>query len=156
MAFSLKSALIFGGKGEATSPLHAATSFAFGQSCDERSATSCRIDTPKRRSVQNKRKSTKDAGLFESIVGTVLGDGTQSLARKLHANVTTFTAVKLGHPNTLLLKVRINRTVNSLGNVTTDTTLLLSETGAMNAAAFMRHGERDIANSGHNRIAVKD
>jgi hypothetical protein len=33
--------------------------------------------------------------------------------------------------------------------VTTDTALLLGKTGAMDATALMRHGKRDIADSGH-------
>lgn len=91
----------------------------------------------------------EDTGLFQRIVCTVLGDGAQGLAGKLHADETTLAAVELGHPDTLLLKVRIYRTVHHLGDVTTDTALLLGKTGAMNAAAFVRHGKRDIADSGH-------
>jgi hypothetical protein len=33
--------------------------------------------------------------------------------------------------------------------VTTDTALLLGKTGAVNAAALVRHSKRDIADSGH-------
>ena len=95
------------------------------------------------------KKSVQDTGFFQRVVGTVLGDGAESLAGKLHADVTAAAAVKLGHPDTLLLKVGVDRTVDSLGDVTTDTALLLGKTGAMDAAALMRHGKRDIADSGH-------
>ena len=61
----------------------------------------------------------------------------------------TLATVELGHPDALLLKVGVDRTVDSLGDVTTDTALLLGKTGAVNAAALMRHGKRDIADSGH-------
>ncbi len=91
----------------------------------------------------------EDTGLLQRVVSTILGDGAQGLAGKLHANETTLAAVELGHPDTLLLKVRIYRAVHHLGDVTTDTALLLGKTGAMNAAAFVRHGKRDIADSGH-------
>jgi len=33
--------------------------------------------------------------------------------------------------------------------VTTDTALLLGKTGTMNAAALVRHGKCDIADTGH-------
>ena len=98
---------------------------------------------------KNPKKSVEDTGLFQRVVGTVLGDGAQGLARKLHTDVATAATVELGHPYTLLLKVGVDRTVDSLGDVTTDTALLLGKTGAMNAAALMRHGKRDIADSGH-------
>ena len=94
----------------------------------------------------------QDTGLLEHVVSAVLGDGTKSLAGKLHADVTAATTVELGHPDTLLLKVGVDRTVDSLGDVTTDTALLLSKTGAMDAAALMRHGKRDIADSGHKIV----
>jgi hypothetical protein len=38
--------------------------------------------------------------------------------------------------------------------VTADTALLLGKTGAMNAAALVRHSKRDIADSGH-KILVR-
>ena len=91
----------------------------------------------------------EDTGLLEGIVSTVLGDGAQGFAGKLHANETTLAAVELGHPDALLLEVRIHSAVHHLRDVTTDTALLLGKTGAMNAAAFVRHGKRDIADSGH-------
>ena len=94
----------------------------------------------------------ENPGLLQHIVSTVLGDGAESLAGKLHADVTAAAAVKLGHPDTLLLKVGVDRTVDSLGDVTTDTALLLSKTGAVDAAALMRHGKRDIADSGHKIV----
>jgi len=87
--------------------------------------------------------------LLEHVVGAVLGNGAESLAGKLHADVTAATTIELGHPNALLLEVGINSAVHHLGDVTTDTALLLGKTGAMNAAAFVRHGKRDIADSGH-------
>jgi len=100
------------------------------------------------------KKLVKDTGLLEGVVSTVLGDGAQGLARKLHTDVATAATVELGYPYTLLLKVGINGTVNNLSNVTTDTALLLGETGAMNAAALVRHSKRDIADSGH-KILVR-
>ena len=107
------------------------------------------------RSVQKKCRKNgdgqliKDAGFLEHVVCTILGDGTESLAGKLHADVTTTATIELRHPDTLLLKVGVDRTVDSLGDVATDTALLLGETGAVDAAALMRHGKRDIADSGH-------
>ena len=100
------------------------------------------------------RKSGQNADFFERVVGAVLGDCAQSLARKLHADVTTTATVELRYPNILFLKVGVNGTVNNLSNVTTDTALLLGETGAMNAAALVRHSKRDIADSGH-KILVR-
>lgn len=104
------------------------------------------------------KKSTKklvqDTGLLEGVVSTVLGDGTEGFAGKLHADVATTATVELGHPYTLLLKVGINGTINHLGNVTADTALLLGETGAMDAAALVRHSKRNIADSGH-KILVR-
>ena len=100
------------------------------------------------------RKSGQNADFFERVVGAVLGDCAQSLARKLHADVTTTATVELRYPNILLLKVGVNGTVNNLSNVTTDTALLLGETGAMNAAALVRHCQCDIADSGH-KILVR-
>ena len=91
----------------------------------------------------------ENPSLLKHVVGAVLGDCAESLAGKLHADVTAATAIELGHPDTLLLKVGVDRTVDSLGDVTTDTALLLGKTGAVNAAALMRHGKRDIADSGH-------
>ena len=99
-------------------------------------------------------KSIKNTCFLERVVGTVLGDSAQSLAGKLHAEVATLATVELGHPDTLLLKVGVDRTVDSLGDVTTDTALLLGKTGAMNAAALVRHSKRDIADSGH-KILVR-
>ncbi len=100
------------------------------------------------------KKLVKDTGLLEGVISTVLGDGAQGLARELHTDVATTATVELGNPYTLLLKVRINGTINHLSNVTTDTALLLGETGAMNAAALVRHSKRDIADSGH-KILVR-
>ena len=91
----------------------------------------------------------ENPGLLQHVVGTVLGDRAESLAGKLHADVTTATTVELGHPDALLLKVGIDRTVDSLGDVATDTALLLGKTGTMNAAALVRHGKCDIADTGH-------
>ena len=94
----------------------------------------------------------KDTGFLERIEGAVLGDSTESLAGELHADVATLATVELGNPDTLFLKVRINCAVHHLGDVTTDTTLLLSKTGAMNATALVGHSKRNIADSGHNLI----
>ena len=108
------------------------------------------VDAGGNRSVQKKQGDlVKNPGFLERVVGAVLGNSAQSLAGELHAKVATLATVELGHPDTLLLKVRIYRTVHHLGDVTTDTALLLGKTGAMNAAAFVRHGKRDIADSGH-------
>lgn len=101
------------------------------------------------RSKKVQKRSIEDPCLLERVVSTVLGDGAQSLAGKLHADVTTAATIELRYPNALLLKVGVYRAVHSLSNVTTDTALLLGKTGAMNAAAFVRHGKRDIADSGH-------
>jgi len=106
------------------------------------------------RSKKVQKKLVKDTCFLERIVGTVLGDSAQSLARKLHANITTAATVKLGHPYTLLLKVGVNGTVDNFSDVTADTALLLGKTGAMDAAALVRHSKRDIANSGH-KILVR-
>ena len=97
-------------------------------------------------------KSVKDTCLLERVVGTILGDGTQSLAGKLHADVATTATVELRNPYALLLKVGVYGTVNNFSDVTADTALLLGKTGAMNAAALVRHSKRDIANSGHKII----
>ena len=113
------------------------------------------IDSPGSRIVQKKVQKIRRRGLIENpgllqhVVGAVLGDGAESLAGKLHADVTTAATVELGHPDALLLKVGVDRTVDSLGDVTTDTALLLGKTGTMNATALMRHGKCDIADSGH-------
>ena len=98
---------------------------------------------------KNRKKSVKNTGLFQRVVCTVLGDSAQSLAGKLHTDETTLAPIELRHPDALLLKVRIHGAVHHLRDVTTDTALLLGKTGAMNAAAFVRHGKRDIADSGH-------
>lgn len=97
-------------------------------------------------------KSVKDTCFLERIVGTVLGDSAQSLAGKLHANVATTATIQFRHPYTLLLQVGIYGTVDNFSYVTADTALLLGKTGAMNAAALVRHSKRDIANSGHKII----
>ena len=99
------------------------------------------------RSVQKKcRKNCggliENPSLLKHVVGAVLGDGAESFAGKLHADVTAAAAVKLGHPDTLLLKVGVYSAVYNLGDVTTDTALLLGETGAMNAAALVRREKR--------------
>ena len=101
------------------------------------------------RSKKVQKRSIEDPCLLERVVSAVLGDGAQGFAGKLHANETTLAAVELGHPDALLLEVRIHSAVHHLRDVTTDTALLLGKTGAMNAAAFVRHGKRDIADSGH-------
>ena len=94
----------------------------------------------------------EDTGLLESIEGAVLRNGAESLAGELHADVAALATVELGNPDALFLQVRINCAVHHLGDVTTDTTLFLSKTGAMNAAALVRHSKRNIADSGHNFI----
>ena len=106
------------------------------------------------RSQKVQKRSIEDACLLERVVRTVLGDGAQSLAGKLHADVATAATVELRNPYALLLKVGVYGTVNNLGNVTADTALLLGKTGAMNAAALVRHSKRDIAYSGH-KILVR-
>ena len=118
------------------------------------------IDNRVCRFVQKKvqKRSVEDPCFLERVVGTVLGNSAQGFAGKLHADVTATATVKLRHPNALLLEVGIHGTINSLGNVTTDTALFLGKTGAMNAAALVRHSKRDIADSGHKifvRLKVK-
>ena len=114
------------------------------------------IDNRVCRFVQKKiqKRSVEDPCFLERVVGTVLGNSAQGFAGKLHADVTATATVKLRHPNALLLEVGIHGTINSLGNVTTDTALYLGNTGAMNAAALVRHSKRDIADSGH-KILVR-
>ena len=108
------------------------------------------VDAGGNRSVQKKQQDlVKNPGFLERVVGTVLGDGAQSLAGNLHAQVTTLATVELGNPDALLLKVGIHSAVHHLGDVTADTTLLLGKTGTMNAAALVRHGKCDVANTGH-------
>ena len=108
------------------------------------------VDAGGNRSVQKKQQDlVKNPGLLERVVGTVLGDGAESLAGKLHADETTLAAVELGHPDALLLEVGVNSAVHHFGDVTADTALLLGKTGTMNAAALVRHGKRDIADTGH-------
>ena len=108
------------------------------------------VDAGGSRSVQKKQQDlVKNPGFLEGVVGAVLGDGTQSLAGKLHAEVATLATVELGHPDALLLEVGIHSAVHHLGDVTADTTLLLGKTGTMNAAALVRHGKCDVANTGH-------
>ena len=91
----------------------------------------------------------EDTGLLESIEGAVLRNGAESFAGELHADVAALATVELGNPDALFLQVRINCAVHHLGDVTTDTALLLGKTGTMNATALMRHGKCDIADSGH-------
>ena len=111
------------------------------------------VDAGGSRSVQKKQQDlVKDPGLLERVVGAVLGNRAQSLAGELHAKVATLATVELGHPDTLLLEVGVNSAVHHFGDVTADTTLLLGKTGAMNAAALVRHSKRNIADSGHNFI----
>ena len=108
------------------------------------------VDAGGSRSVQKKQGAlVKNPGLLERVVGAVLGDGAQSLAGKLHAEIATLTTVELGYPDALLLEVGIHGAVHHLGDVTADTTLLLGKTGTMNAAALVRHGKCDIADTGH-------
>ena len=112
------------------------------------------IDSRRSRTVQKKVQKNcsgliENPCLLEHVVGAVLGNSAESLAGKLHADVTAATTIELGHPNALLLEVGVDRTVDSLGDVTADTALLLGKTGAMDATALMRHGKRDIADSGH-------
>ena len=106
---------------------------------------------PRSKKVQKKfrQELIQDTGLLEHVVSAVLGDGTKSLAGKLHADVTAATTVELGHPDTLLLEVGVNSAVHHFGDVTADTTLLLGKTGTMDATALVRHGKRDIADTGH-------
>ena len=96
-----------------------------------------------------KRESIQNTRLLERVVGTLLGDGAKSLAGKLHADIAALAAVELGHPDALLLKVRVHGAIHGLGDVMTDTALLLGKTGTVNAAALVGHGKRDIADSGH-------
>ena len=108
------------------------------------------VDAGGNRSVQKKQQDlVKNPGLLERVVGAVLGDSAQSLAGKLHAEIATLATVELGHPDALLLEVRIHSAVHYLGDVTADTALLLGKTGTMNATALVRHGKCDIANTGH-------
>ena len=108
------------------------------------------VDAGGNRSVQKKQQDlVENPGLLERVVGAVLGNGAQSLAGKLHADVATTATVELRNPYALLLKVGVYGTVNNLGNVTADTALLLGKTGTMNATALVRHGKCDIANTGH-------
>ena len=108
------------------------------------------IDAGGSRSVQKKRQDlVKNPGLLERVVGAVLGNSAQSLAGELHAKVATLATVELGHPDTLLLEVGVNSAVHHFGDVTADTTLLLGKTGTMDATALVRHGKRDIADTGH-------
>ena len=95
------------------------------------------------------KKSVQDACLFERVERTVLGDGAQRLAGNLHADVATAATVELRHPDALLLKVGVDGAVHRLGDVATDTALLLSKTGAVDAATLVGHSERDVADSGH-------
>ena len=104
---------------------------------------------------KNSKKQAKlieDARFFQRIERAVLGDGTQSLAGKLHADIAAAAAVKLRHPDALLLKVGIDGTIDSLGHVATDTALFLGKTGAVNAATLVGHSERNIADSGHKIV----
>ena len=101
------------------------------------------------RSKKAEESLVKNPGLLEGVVGAVLGDSAQSLAGNLHAEVATLATVELGHPDALFLEVGIHGAVHHLGDVTADTTLLLGKTGTMNAAALVRHGKCDVANTGH-------
>ena len=101
------------------------------------------------RSKKSTEKSVENPGLLQHVVGAVLGDGAESLAGKLHADVTAAATVELGHPDALLLEVGVHSAVHHLGDVTADTALLLGKTGTMNATALVRHGKCDIANTGH-------
>lgn len=111
-------------------------------------------ETPEALYCSKKDKSTQDAGLAKSGQGAVAGDCAQSLAGKLHADVGTFAAVELGNPDTLLLKVRVDSTVDRLGDVPTDTAFLLGKTGAVDAAALVRRSKRDCADSGHKIVVL--
>ena len=117
-----------------------------------------RYDTAGKQCVQKNRttnlKLVEDARFFERIESAVLGDSAQRLARDLHADVATAATVELGHPDALLLKVGIHSAVHRLGHVATDTALLFSKTGAVDAATLVGHSERDIADSGHNICSI--
>lgn len=99
--------------------------------------------------MNEKKKNllVKDTCLLQCVKRPVLSNGTQGFAGEFHADVPSTSAIELGYPDALLLQVGIYSAIHSLRDVPPDTPLLLGKTGSMNAAAFVRDGEGDIADS---------
>ena len=94
------------------------------------------------------RGSLDEASLLESLVSTVLIDGLEGARGEFHADV----AAELGNPNTLGAKVGRDGALDGLHEVLTDTTLLLSQTAAVDLATGADLCSCDAANFSHNRI----
>lgn len=78
-------------------------------------------------------------------VGTVLVDGLDGFRTQLDLHV----AAQLGHVDTFGVEVGRYGTLHHLGDVTTDSPLLLGETGTVDSTTDTDTGTSDTAYSGH-------
>jgi len=72
-----------------------------------------------------------DAGLFEHLVGTILGHGLQGL----RAETDFHELAELRNPDALVEQVRVDLALHTLGDVLTDTAFFLGFTAAMGFVA---------------------
>ncbi len=93
--------------------------------------------------VECKSALLDEAGLPEGGVGAVLVDGLEGLAAGLDLHIFP----EFGNPDPLLLEIRRDRALDGLGHVTTDSALLLGQTGTVDATAHAGAGSSDTANS---------
>ncbi len=99
------------------------------------------------RSTKREISSVQNTRFSQSVECAILGNGAQSLAGELHADVAAASAVKFRNPDAFFLQIGVYSAVHGFRDVSSDTTLLLSKTGAMDAAALVRDGEGDVADS---------
>jgi len=88
-----------------------------------------------------------DTGLLQCAVGSVFVDGLEPACA--HSNADEL--LNLGHPDAVLMQIRMKFAPHILGHVTSDATLFFGQTTAMNDAAARNAGPGDTANLRHRR-----
>jgi len=89
-----------------------------------------------------------DAGLFQGHESTILVHGLQGTAAELGADKFA----EFWHPDALVLKVRGDRALDHLGDVTTDTAFFLGQTGTVDFAAGADAGSSNTADACHKKV----
>ena len=87
-----------------------------------------------------------NTGFLERRVCAVLADCLECTCSQLNLDET----IQLWHPDALFPQVGLHVTLDHLGNMTTNTTLLLGQTTAVNPASAADVGSGDFTNFGHD------
>ena len=87
-------------------------------------------------------RKLNSSSFFQRLVGAILIDRLQTARRHTNANELA----QLGHPDAVLVQIRVKLSRHHLGDVATHSTLLLRQTAAMNDAAATDTRTGDGAN----------